>query len=152
MFPFVRKWSIPPGAGWHTGVMHITKRAAVVAGATVLVIGGAVGVGVASSGSPGEETPETTTSTDATTTTKPPVVTEPTLAPGFEDYTPGGELPAPPVTAAPITEGQTVPTVQGPHGPIYPDGYTEDTGPPPTAPSVPPAPDGLSPGTILPNG
>jgi hypothetical protein len=47
------------------------------------------------------------------------------LAPGFEDYKPGDPLPTPPTTDPDAAPGTPVPTVQGPYGPIYPDGYTE---------------------------
>jgi hypothetical protein len=80
-----------------------------------------------------------TTASMSTTKVVPIEPTVPTLAPGFEDYKAGDELPA---RADLPAEGEAVETVPGPYGPIYPDGYADDsddvtqrTAPPPPAPN-----------------
>jgi hypothetical protein len=74
------------------------------------------------------------TADDPTTTTAAPA--SPPLQPGFEDYTPGDALPAPP--PAPTPENPTVSTVPGPYGPIYPEGYVDPNIPTPQAPQIVP--------------
>lgn len=73
-----------------------------------------------------EEVPVTLEPTTTTTTGKPvetvPTTVLVTLAPGFEAYRPGDDLP---VRAPAPRSGEDVQTVDGPHGPIYPDGYTD---------------------------
>lgn len=116
--------------------------AGVVLGAAV--VGGAFGAMALSGGdstpAPHVRTADVVASTEAapsTVASTVPATVAPvtTLAPGFESYTPGAALPAAP--PAPTPENPTVSTVPGPYGPIYPDGYTTDTGTAPPQP-VPP--------------
>lgn len=123
-------------AGWHTGAMQLTNSRAgrLLAGSLIVGVGlagGAVAVmaiedATSSDPEPGPTTTEVTVtdSTDApaSTVAVEPEPTGPTLAPGFEDYKPGDALP----DAGAYLEGAPVTTVQGPYGPIYPDGYTND--------------------------
>jgi hypothetical protein len=124
----------------------VNAKRVVAAGAAVVVLGAGIGAAVASDGEPDPELGPVTTEV---TVAKPVETTPPTvaptvpvtLAPGFEDYTPGADLPAAPQIAADAAPDTPPPTVQGPHGPIFPDGYSEGPTPPaetPPRPSVVP--------------
>jgi hypothetical protein len=70
---------------------------------------------------------------EVSTTTAPPVT--PTEAPPTTEAPPPAPAPAPPAAPMPAVgqyDGTTVTTVQGPHGPVYPDDYYE----PPTTPTT----------------
>ena len=148
--------------------MRLRGITAAAVGAAAIGLG--VGVAFAMSDSPGpslgptDQTVVTTTTveapaTDTTVAADPQVPSTPavTLAPGFENYRPGDELPTPPAPPADAAPGTPVPTVMGPYGPIYPDGYScpnGDTSSPdcgyhttPTAPNAPkpcPGPGGVA--------
>jgi hypothetical protein len=127
--------------------MNSHFRTALIAGASALIAAGAVAAAVTL---PGDDAPAPRTvkiqeagqvdDTIATSTTKADevAVTEPTLAPGFEDFKPGDALPTRP--EAPRSVDEPVQTVPGPYGPIYPDGYANDADDPTTRTAPPPPP------------
>jgi hypothetical protein len=132
--------------------MNGPARAAVAAGVAAAAFLG-VGAAVMAVQDDGGSTPTTTTevrpvASIETSTTEAPTTAAPvteattvppvTVAPGFEDYTPGDDLPSPP--PAPSPGDPTVSTVPGPYGPIYPDGYVDPDLPPSTVDTTPPAP------------
>jgi hypothetical protein len=114
-------------------------RAAVAAGVAAVVFLGAGAVVMAASDDGGGSSPTTTTeavqpvstevpTTVPATTAAPPVTEAPTTVP----------VTTPPVEAPAPQAGQEVVPVQGPTGPVYPDGYSTptptDTQPPVTLP------------------
>jgi len=114
-------------AGWHTGAMQLTNSRAgrLLAGSLIVGVGlagGAVAVmAIEDATSSDPEPGPTTTEVTVTDSTDAPTSSTLALAPGFEDYKPGDPLPTPP--PAPASPDETVQTVPGPYGPIYPDGY-----------------------------
>jgi hypothetical protein len=129
----------------HTG--HVERRRIVTLAASVAVLVFAAGAAVASGGDGDDREvrlrpvadDQVTTTTVETTTTVPATMTAPTYAPGFEDYKAGDPLPAP--GPGPTPDNTTVTTVQGPYGPIYPDGYSDPSSttiPSTTVPNTPP--------------
>jgi hypothetical protein len=107
------------------GTMGTNRIAAAVGVAVLLALGGTVAA-VAIDGDPKPA--------DVRTKIRPGS----NFAPGFEDYKPGDPIVTP-TTDPDAAPGTPVPTLPGPYGPVYPDGYTAPTAPAEPAPA-PPAP------------